>query len=259
MKILAINGSHRGADGHLGTLLERLFHGAQAEGAQCETIHLARKKVLRCLSCDRCHTPESYLQCIQREKDDVAAIFEAMKAADLLIFATPVYVFGMSGLMKTFLDRIYSTSDVNILRVTDSGLFFHHVDAAICSKPFVSLVCCDNLEDAISRNVTGYFRAYARFMDAPLVGELVRSGGRISGYGRNAARMQAWPHVAGIYAAFEQAGRELARDGRIRRATQRRAAREMVPVPFFGLLKRLPAFKKVMVTRAGELLAQGSE
>jgi len=43
-----------------------------------------------------------------------------------------------------------------------------------------------------------------------------------------------------VYAAYEQAGRELAREGRIRYGTQRRANQEIIPVPFFGLLKRVP-------------------
>jgi hypothetical protein len=46
--------------------------------------------------------------------------------------------------------------------------------------------------------------------------------------------------VLKVYAAYEQAGRELAREGRIRHATQRRANQEIIPLPFFGLLKRLP-------------------
>jgi multimeric flavodoxin WrbA len=163
-----------------------------------------------------------------------------MASADILIYATPVYVFGMTGLLKTFIDRMNATGDTFDLRMSEKGLMFHHIDRAICSKPFVVLVCCDNLETETPRNVLSYFQTFSRFMDAPQVGVLVRNGGRLSGHGGDPDRQQRFPKISKIYAAYEQAGRELAREGRIRYETQRRANQEIIPVPFFGLLKRLP-------------------
>jgi hypothetical protein len=52
-----------------------------------------------------------------------------------------------------------------------------------------------------------------------------------------------------------QAGRELALDGRISPRTQRVANQEIIPVPFFKILKKFPSFKKVMLVRAKEMLA----
>ncbi len=124
--------------------------------------------------------------------------------------------------------------------MSNKGLIFHHIDRAICSKPFVVLVCCDNLETETPKNVLSYFRTFSRFMDAPQVGLLVRNGGRISGYGTDIGRTKRFPKIPEVYAAYEQAGRELSREGLIRHGTQRRANQEIIPVPFFGLLKRLP-------------------
>src|SRR5512133_3349000 len=175
MKIIGINGSYRGDKGHIRHLIDLLFEGAQTAGAECEVVTLAKHKINRCLACDECHTPEHYLKCMYADKDDVAEIFSKIATADLVIYATPVYVFGMSGLLKTLLDRLYWTSDVNEMRVTRSGLFFHHVNELVCSKSFVSLICCDNLDAEMPKNARDYFRTYARFMDASHVGELVRS------------------------------------------------------------------------------------
>ena len=244
MKILAINASHRGGKGHTRFLIDRLFQGAVAAGAVCECVCLAGMRINRCLACGRCHDDDHCLHCVYDEKDDVWSIFRKMAEADLIVYATPVYVFGMSGLLKTFLDRLYGTGNTFDLRMTDSGLMFHHIDRAICSKPFVTLVCCDNLERLTPHNVLDYFKVFSRFMDAPQVGVLVRNGGRLSGHGKDPARLAAFPRLKASYEAFEQAGRELATGGRIRRLTQRRANREIIPVPLFGLLKRLP-FKKL--------------
>lgn len=240
MKIIAINASHRGNKGHTRFLIDRFFEGVSAAGAECEVVTLAALTMNRCLACDRCHTEKSYLHCVHDDKDDVRGVFQKMAEADLIIYATPVYVFGMSGLLKTFLDRMYATGDIYELRLSECGLLFHHIDRAICSKPFVTLVCCDNLEAETPRNVLAYFRTFSRFMDAPQVGVLVRNGGRLSRHGYDPDLEKAVPKIVDVYAAYKQAGRELATEGRIRRATQRRANREIVPAPLFGIMKRLP-------------------
>ncbi len=254
MKILALNGSHRGDQGHTRFLLDRLASGAISAGAECEIVSLARRKINRCLGCGQCQTVEHTLHCAYREKDDTAAIFARMAQADLLIYATPVYVFGMSSLLKAFIERFYGICDCAELRVTQSGLFFHHVDAAVCSKPFVALVCCDNLENVTPHGVVAYFETFSRFMDAPQMGTLIRNGGLLCGHGRDPSALERFPRLREVYAAYEQAGRELATLGRIRPATQRRANQEIVPVPFFGILKNLRPFKRVMVGRAQQMI-----
>jgi len=240
MKILAINASYRGDQGHTRFLIDHLFRGAVSAGAQCEVVTLARVKINRCLGCEQCQTAEQYLQYVYDGKDGVRSIFEKMAAADLLIYATPVYVFGMSGLLKTFIDRLNATGDSSKLKLADSGLMFHHIHCAICSKPFVTLVCCDNIESEMPKNVLSYFRTFAKFMGAPQVGELVRNGGSLSGHGHDPQREEHLPKIHAVYAAYAQAGRELVLDGRIQPATQRRANQEIIPVPMFRVLKRLP-------------------
>jgi multimeric flavodoxin WrbA len=256
MKILALNGSHRGNQGYTHFLIERVFQGARAAGGECEEIVLARHKLNRCLSCHECQGQDRYLKCVYSDKDDVRAIFQKMRDADLVIYATPVYVFGMSSLLKLLLERFYGICDSAQLRVTDRGLMFHHIEAAVCSKPFVALVCCDNLEAETPRNVSAYFRTFARFMDAPQVGTLVRNAGLLAGYGQTPESVQRFPKLARVHAAFEQAGRELAIAGRIQPATQRRASQSIVPVPLFDLLKRLPVkpLKHKFVEEAQKML-----
>lgn len=260
MKITAINASHRGDKGHTHFLTDKLLQGATAAGAEGDVVTLAKLKINRCLSCGRCHTEKHRLQCVHDGKDDVRTVFQKMAEADIIIYATPVYVFSMSGLLKTFLDRMYATGDVLDLRLSESGLMFHHIDRAISSKPFVVLICCDNLEAETPKNVLAYFETFSRFMDAPQVGVLVRNGGRLSGHGKDAESEKKVPKIFQVYEAYEQAGRELATEGRIRRATQRQANQEIVPVPMFGLLKRLPFrfFKSKFVERAQKMQERGA-
>jgi hypothetical protein len=253
-KILAINGSHHGVKGHTHAFLQAISKGVTAAGGEFETLTLAGLKIQRCLGCGLCHTVDHALCCALAERDDVAMVFEKMADADLIIFATPIQVFGISSLLKTLLDRLYSTSDVNRFRVTRSGLFFHDVDERICSKPFVALISCDNLDAEMPINARQYFRQYARFMDAPLAGELIRNAGGIVYQKDDPQILLRFPKIAQVFLAYEESGRELVTLGRIRRSTQQKANQEIIPVPFFGQLKRLSVLKHVMVEKAQGLL-----
>ncbi len=244
---MAINGSHSGHRGYTRFLVDRLLAGAARAGAQTEVVDLSALKINRCLACEKCQDNiETRVEadnfqphCVWDEKDDVHSVFMRMADADLIVYASPIYIFTITGLLKTFLDRLYATGFPEELSTTRSGLLFHFVDSRICSKPFVSLICCDNVEAETPKNGISYFRTFSRFMDAPLVGQLVRNGGSASGHGKNPAAEAHFPRIRDVYAAYEEAGRELATLGRIRKATQRRANREIIPVPAFGLIKRL--------------------
>jgi putative NADPH-quinone reductase len=243
MRLLAINASHRGDRGFTRFFIDRLFAGAAEAGAACEVITLARLKINRCLSCYHCQNDASRLECVHQERDDARLVFERMSAADLLVYATPVYLMSMSGLLKTFLDRTYATMDIRQGRLSN-GLLHHHVNAAISSKPFVALIVCNNLEDEAWRNVASYFRTYARFMEARQAGTLIRNAALLFDHANRPGLARDFPATLAVAAAYAQAGRELATAGCIRRATQRRANQEVVPVPFFRLLKRLPPVKR---------------
>ena len=138
MKILAINASYRGNRGYNHFLVNKIFNGAREEGAECEEILLSKLKINHCIACNKCQTKESYLKCIYEDKDDVRKTFNKMSEADIIIYATPVYVFTMSALLKIFLDRLYSTGDVKDFKLSESGLFFHSTDETICKKTICS-------------------------------------------------------------------------------------------------------------------------
>jgi len=247
-KILAINGSPHGDHGFTRFLIDLIFSGATEEGADCELITLANLKLNRCLGCNTCQkdvtTPVNPLSftphCVWNGKDDCQAIFEKMAAADLIIYATPIHVFNMTTLMKNFFDRFYAIGNSDDLQVSDAGLMFHFIDHRIVSKPFVALICCSNLEAETPKNVITYFHSFSRFMDAPLVGMLVRNGSALVGKGQNAYAEERFPRIREVYAAYREAGRDLARFGQVRKVAQRRANQEIIPVPMFSLLKRIP-------------------
>lgn len=69
-----------------------------------EKIQLREQRITPCTGCGICDSPGS--QCIQ--KDDMPMILEKMIRADVLVMATPVYFYSVSGQMKSFIDRTCS-------------------------------------------------------------------------------------------------------------------------------------------------------
>jgi multimeric flavodoxin WrbA len=252
MKILALNGSHRGAGGLTQFLLDKLAEGVRQAGGQFTTVVLADRRITPCAACEKCHSPESYLHCVYEEADDVAAIFAEMRAADILIYATPVYVFGLTGRMKTFLDRFNGTAGTGELRVTDSGLFFGTIDEGIYSKPTVVLTLCGNVEPDTIAGVVGYFKTFCRFLDAPLVGVLARKSAGLLEPAKAGDQTAVTPAIAAVLDAYVEAGRQLAAAGRIEPATEKKANRHILPIPFLDLILRFPFLKRLALKRAAK-------
>lgn len=253
MKILAINSSFRGSKGFSNFLIEKLFNGAREEGADCETINLSELKVNHCIDCQVCQKPEHFLKCVFNDKDDFAMIYDKMKEADLIIYASPVYTFGMSSLLKTLFERFYSKAKVGEFNLTKSGLFFHHVDNDISTKPFVVLVVCDNLEDAMPHNTLSFFKTYSKFNDIKPAGILVRKSAAMFGFNEKVENSSSL--VSDVYDAYVQAGRELALFKKINKNTEKKANKPMVKIPFFvkpmmklgfGREKILEGHRKIM-------------
>ncbi len=243
MKILAINSSHRGRSGCTQLLLDKLAEGATACGAEFETVVLAEQKINRCLACDFCNKPTTFGRCVHDGQDDVKAIFERMRAADIIVYGSPVYVFGVTGLLKTFMDRFNCTGTEPGLCMTKSGLIFHHVDKKVIGKPIVVMTLCANIEQETVKNTLAYFQTFARYTDAPIVGTLVRKMAM-------QLEKQEDPLVQAVLAAYVQAGRELALGGKLSRNTEKAAAKPLLKIPFLNLLLHFRAFKRRAVEQA---------
>ena len=98
-KILLISTSPR-MGGNSETLADVFIKGAEEAGHETKKICLYDKKIEFCKGCLGCQTTG---KCILR--DDAERIIAQMKAMDVLVFATPIYFYEMSGQMKTLLDR----------------------------------------------------------------------------------------------------------------------------------------------------------
>ena len=95
-KVRIISASPR-RGGNSETLAAAFAEGAQAAGHQVETVYLREKQIGYCKGCFACH---ELGHCVLR--DDAAAIIAKMHDADVLVFATPVYYYCVSGQLTGF-------------------------------------------------------------------------------------------------------------------------------------------------------------
>ena len=98
-RILIISSSPR-KGGNSETLAAAFAKGAQEAGHQVVTVFLREKQVGFCKGCFACL---KLGHCVIQ--DDAVEIAAKMHDADVLVFATPVYYYCVSGQLKTMLDR----------------------------------------------------------------------------------------------------------------------------------------------------------
>ena len=98
-KVLIISSSPR-AKGNSARLAQSFAEGAKAAGNETELVSLHDKRIGFCRGCFVCQKTQ---RCVMH--DDADAIREKMLNADVLVFATPIYYYEMSGQLKTMLDR----------------------------------------------------------------------------------------------------------------------------------------------------------
>lgn len=100
--ILIISSSPR-KNGNSQMLCEQFKRGAEEKGHMVTLVRLMEKKIGFCRACDGCMRNGG--TCVLN--DDMAEILKLFQEADVIVLATPVYFYGISAQMKTFIDRTY--------------------------------------------------------------------------------------------------------------------------------------------------------
>lgn len=100
MKIVIINGSAR--KGNTLTAIQAFCKGLSREHS-VEIIQADQLHIAPCKGCDHC-------QCIKGcvDQDDTNPTIDKIVAADFILFASPVYWWGISAQLKQVIDKCYS-------------------------------------------------------------------------------------------------------------------------------------------------------
>lgn len=103
MKVLILNGSPR-LNGNTKTALKAVAEGVVENCIHdVELIDVAKYNIKGCMSCNSCKTNGG--TCVI--KDEAMPLVEKIYEADVVIFGSPVYWWGITAQLKALIDRIY--------------------------------------------------------------------------------------------------------------------------------------------------------
>lgn len=106
-KIVILNGSPR-KSGNTAALTAAFARGAQEAGNTVTEFFLGSMNIHGCRGCfGGGKNPDS--PCVQ--KDDMEQIYPAYRQADVVVLATPLYYWTISGQLKTAFDRLFAVAE----------------------------------------------------------------------------------------------------------------------------------------------------
>jgi multimeric flavodoxin WrbA len=102
LRVVAFTSSPR-VDGNSGLLAEALLDGARAAGHTTEIVHLPAVIDGLLRDCRTCRGADG----VCGIADGMAEAFERYADADVVVYSTPLWWYGMSSWMKAFIDRFF--------------------------------------------------------------------------------------------------------------------------------------------------------
>jgi multimeric flavodoxin WrbA len=209
MNVLAINGSPHGGKGNTALILDPFLEGLRDAGADVELVCTRDLDINPCLGCFGCwiKTPG---QCVQ--KDDMAGLLHQLREADMWVFASPLYFDGPSGSLKNLMDRM--TAFLRLPAEVRSGRSRHLVEDEVKGGKVVLVSNCGLWEIGNFEPLVAQVKGFCRHVDREFVGALLRPHGQTL---RDILRRG--EPVDDVLEAAREAGRQLAREGRVSKET----------------------------------------
>ena len=103
--ILVVQGGGR-INGNTSQLADSFIQGAKEAGHTVEKISLNKNEVKGCIGCNACRYGKP---CVQ--KDNFNELVPKIKAADLIVFASPLLFWTLSSKIKAFIERFYCIAE----------------------------------------------------------------------------------------------------------------------------------------------------
>lgn len=113
-KIIILNGSPR-KKGNTSALVAEFTKGAEEAGNTVTEFFLDKMDIHGCKGCFGGHSSRE-CPCVQ--KDDMDEIYPVVRESDVIVLASPLYYWNMSGQIRTAVDRLFALEegDGNLLR-----------------------------------------------------------------------------------------------------------------------------------------------
>jgi multimeric flavodoxin WrbA/putative sterol carrier protein len=233
MKILAIQGSPRPKVSNTEVLLQEFLKGARSQGAETETVYLKEKQIHYCVGCYTCWTKTPGV-CVY--KDDMPEIIEKIKECDIIVYATPLYGYNVTGLFKVFQDRTLPLLDPHIIKVDN---VHRHPTRYATKRKMVLISNCGFPEIKHFDGLRKVFHTMEENGYVPLVGEILVPAGEL--LQQKALRNIVQKTIDAVF----QAGVEVVKDGWVSKETQDIVQKPVIPVEEMVVMANLTWDRKI--------------
>lgn len=123
LNIAVIVGSPR-KNGNTNTLADFFIKGAKEAGNHVTKINLSGLRVKGCINCNHCVTHDGVCSI----QDDMQTIYPVLYLSDMIVFASPIYFYGLTAQIKAVIDRMYTLSG-KMFPITSSALLMTYSDS----------------------------------------------------------------------------------------------------------------------------------
>ncbi len=154
MKITVLMGSPS-RHGSTAILVQEFARGAEEAGHTCEVIDVCHADIHPCTGCVACGYEGP---CVQ--KDDMEKIRGKLLDTDMVVFATPLYYYGMSAQLKTVVDRFCAFN---------SSLNNRHLKSALLTVAW-------NADDWTFDALSAHYRTLVRYINFEDMGMVLGYG-----------------------------------------------------------------------------------
>jgi len=150
---LGIIGSPR-IGGNTDTLVNAILSSIQNNGVSIETVYLDEMNISHCKACNHCQMDG---ECIHH--DDMQDIVTLMERSDVWVLGTPIYWWGTTAQMKTFVDRWYGIRQ-----------------SIFQDKKLLLVITMGGHDPYYSRHVVGMFEDICKYLGIEFLGSLIAPG-----------------------------------------------------------------------------------
>jgi multimeric flavodoxin WrbA len=219
MKVLAFNGSPKMDKGNTALILNPFLDGMRQAGAEVELLYTSKLDIHPCLGDFNCwvKTPG---KCHQQ--DDMQLVHSKLRESDVWVFASPVYVWGVTGPLKNLMDRVIPLIEpfINL----NDGHCSHPLREGTRRAKIVLVSNCgfwemDNFDPLLAQ-----MRTLCRVIGFEFAGALLRPAGPML-----AAMLEMGAPVQDVLDAAREAGVQLVRNGAISQRALQIVSRDLMP------------------------------
>jgi multimeric flavodoxin WrbA len=228
MRITAFNGSPMGASGNTNVMVAAFLEGAEEVGAEVENIFLADKEINHCKACYYCYSSGGKCSI----DDDMGDLMSKFVESDIVVLATPLYVFNVSGIMKAFMDRSICIGNLGFEKDED-GIYKSRL-----SKHFKN-----GIPPKLVVIASGTRPDRANFQELSLLMKRVAKKGWLTelaaeiyateGDLLTAGAKELEPIINGYKELLHKAGQEIVKDMKLLEETQKLLERNLIPADIF--------------------------